>query len=433
VIAVPPPEPDESEKESELGPANVTLSSATGWSTFHGDTSRSGASSAPAIGQPRILWKSKVGILSWLNSPLALGKTVVVVPSSGTAHNKPDPADGVVALDMASGKRLWHAHFGQDANGAAADDRRVFATSDDSNLYAIELRTGKIAWKRQGAGKMYTHPLLLGSTVVVGDAGGWVRAHATDDGKELWKVQLTGAIRGGASSDGRLVYVASQGGEVAAIDPVSGKVAWRKIIMRPAWNNRGPDEPMEIYSPPVVDKDALYLPFARDTYYKDQPALYALNKKNGSVKWRAKGPGEWGNLRSTPVLVAGKLIYGEPYSGDVVAINAGSGRMAYREQIGPCYFPQWSSPAAAGDKVYLPRFDGTVYALDASSGTVAWELYLGDSKQAGSRTPGAASSRSGCAWDVPTGYSLYSPAAVAEDGTLLVGSAEGVLYAIGPR
>lgn len=430
VIAIAPPEPEEKES-TEPARTEVAVTSASGWSTFHGDAARSGASGAPAIDKPRIRWQKSVGILSWLNSPLVLGKSVVIVPSSGKAHNKPDADDGVVALDLASGKKLWFAHFDQDANGAVASASRVFATSDDGHLYAIELKSGKIAWKRPGSGKMYSYPLLLDSRVIVGDAGGYVRAFAADDGKELWTAQLTGAIRGGASSDGQSVYVASQGGELAALSPATGKPVWKKTVMRPPWNNQGRDLPLEVYAPLVVGGDALFVSFARDTYYTDQPAIYALDKKTGNVKWRAKGPGDWGNVRSTPVLVAGQLVYGEPYSGDVVAINAANGRVTYRSTIAPCYFPQWASPAAAGSRVYLPRFDGALYALEASSGKVAWELYLGDSKLAGQPRPATPPSRYGCEWDVPSGHPIHAPAAVAEDGTVLVGTGEGVLYAIG--
>lgn len=424
VVAVPPPEPEP--KTEPEPPAMVAVASASGWATFHGDSARTGATRAAEIKQPRIVWKAEVGIFSWLNSPLALGKSLVIAPSSGSAHNKPDPKDGVSAFDFAKGKRLWFTHFDQDANGAAANATHVFATSDDEHLYALDIKTGKVAWKVKGKGKMYTHPLLLGDRVVVGDAGGYVRAFATADGKQLWELQLTGAIRGGASSDGSVVYVASQGGEVAALG-LDGKPRWKKLVKRAAWNNQGPDEPIQVYAPPVVGKDLLFVTFARDTYYEDLPAVYALDKKTGTVKWKAKGPGQWGNLRTTPALVNDKLVYGEPYSGDVAALDAKTGRMAYREQIGRCFFPQWSSPAVATDLVYLPRFDGSVYALRSQTGKVEWELFLGDSKRAGQGAPRAAGGN--CDWDNADG-AIYAPAAVAEDGRLFVGTAEGVLYAI---
>lgn len=428
VVAVPEPETLQAAEPEEEAPDVGPISADGGWSTFHANAARHGAVDAPVILRPRIRWRSRVGVQSWLNGPLALGK-VAVVPSCGTRHNMPDPGDGLHALDMKTGRRIWQARMGGDANGALATGERVIATSDDGHVYAFELSSGKQAWKQKGEGKMYTHPLRFGDRVVVGDASGFVRAFAIADGRPLWSLQLTGAIRGGAAADERRLYVVSQGGEAAALG-ADGKALWRVQVERPSWDGRGRPAPIEAYSPPIVTRDLVIVPFARDTYYQDQPGILALDKRNGKVRWRAKGPGQWGNVRSTPVLVVGRLIWGEPYSGDVAALDADTGRSSYRHTIGPCYFPQWASPAAAGDVVYLPRFDGAVYALRAASGKRLWELYLGDERQAGKPRPAAPPSRYGCEWDVPHGHPLYSPAAVAEDGTLLVGSGEGFVYAI---
>lgn len=415
--AAPPEEPP-----AEVG----TLSVEKGWATFHAGPARTGAVPAPAIRRPRIAWRARVGIQSWLNGPLALG-SIAVVPSSGKTHNAPDADDGLHALDMQTGKRVWRAKTENDANGVLATADRVIVTSDDEHVHAFDLRTGKTLWKQKGEGKMYTHPLRAGERVVVGDAGGNLRAYALSDGKPIWSHQLSGAIRGGASSDGKLIYALSQGGEAIAVSP-DGKQAWRQSVDRPPYGGQGKNEPIVAYSPPIVTADALIVPFSRDTYYQDQPGVLALDKRTGRVKWRAKGPGEWGNVRTTPVLVGGLLIWGEPYSGDVAALSVATGRLVYRNTIGPCFFPQWASPAAASEVVYLPRFDGALYSLDSKDGRVRWELYLGDDKLAGQSR--AAPGRSACDWDVPSGHPLYSPVAVAEDGTVLAGSGEGVLYAI---
>jgi outer membrane protein assembly factor BamB len=396
-----------------------------GWATFHASPARTGAVDAPAIRRPKIRWKAKVGIQGFLNGPLAVGR-VVIVPSSGSRHNMPDPDDGVHALDLSTGRRAWHARLPADANGVLATPDRVIVTCDDGHVRALELRSGKELWKQKGEGKMYSHPLRVGEHVVVGDAAGFVRAFALSDGKPLWQVQLAGAIRGGAAADDTLIYVVSQGGDAVALRP-NGKQVWRTTIERPAWDGGGRQHPIEAYSPPVISGESLIVPFSRDTYYTDQPGVLALDRRNGRVRWRAKGPGEWGNVRSTPVLVGGLLIWGEPYSGDVAAIHVNTGRMAYRATIGGCYFPQWASPAASGDVVYLPRFDGSLYALRAASGKLLWQTYLGEAALAGKPSPAAARS---CEWQVPSGDSLYSPAAIAEDRTLLVGSGEGYLYAI---
>jgi len=353
----------------------------------------------------------------------------VLVPSSGSVHNKPDPEDGVVALDLRGGKRFWFAHMDGDANGVAADDQRAYVSSDDGHVYALKLVDGSVAWKQPGKGKVYSHPLLVGSLVVVGDATGTLRAFDAASGAVRWAVQLSGAIRGGASADDKLIYAVSEAGELAALS-FDGKVSYRRVLERAPWDGKGPDEAIQAYSPPILTTTTLIVPFARDTYYSDRPALMAVTKKNGAGAWTAKGPGEWGNVRSTPTLVGDLLIYAEPYSGDVVAISSATGRLVYRHTVGACYFPQWASPAAARDLVYVMRLDGVVHALAATDGKSRWRFYLGDAARAGGVIPAELEPGQECDWEIPTGHPAYSPLAIAADGTLLAGTHEGFLYAI---
>ncbi|MFO0760114.1 MAG: PQQ-binding-like beta-propeller repeat protein [Byssovorax sp.] len=430
VVAIPPPPPDAPPPEAEAPPPPAMPSLAGGsWPMFHGDLARTGVVRARPIKSPRMLWHATVGIQGWLNAPVIVG-ALVVVPSSGDKHNFPDARDGLHALDLRTGRPVWQAHFDADANGVALAGGRAFATSDDGHTYAVALDSGAILWKQKGLGKVYAGPLPIGDQVIVGDAGGLLRAYAQADGAPRWKVQLDGAIRGGAASDGRIIYAASQGGDVVAVT-LDGHEMWRRAVTRPGFGG-GKPVPIEAYPAPIVDQDHLIVPFARDTGY-DTPALVALDTRTGKSRWTAQGIGkiDWGNIRTTPVLVDGLLIYGEPYSGDVAAVDAKSGRTRYRITLGPCFFPQWASPVAAGDLVYLPRFDGSLYAIHAGTGALAWQLYLGDQRHVAPGLPQGHVAGAGCAWEVPSGASLYAPPAIAEDGTVLIGSGEGVLYAIG--
>jgi outer membrane protein assembly factor BamB len=81
--------------------------------------------------------------------------------------------------------------------------------------------------------------------------------------------------------------------------------------------------------------------------------------------------------------------------------------------------------------VYVPRFDGALYAVRASDGGVLWQLYLGEERHVGPALPGALGAQTSCEWDVPVGAPLYAPPAIAADGTVIVGSGEGFLYAVG--
>lgn len=413
-----PPEP--------AGPIGIT---GGGWSVFHGDAARTGHVDAPAIHDPRVLWRVKVGIQGWLNSPVIAG-SLVVVPSSGDTHNAPDAHDGVVGIELATGRPRWHAPLGGDANGVAVSGDRAIVGSDDGRVTALDLQSGHPIWSAGVGAKAYASPLPLGDQVIVGDASGTVRALALADGAQRWAVQLDGAIRGGASADEGAIYAVSQGGEVVALRS-DGSAIWRVRLSQLA-----PGRSItEVYAAPLVTGSSLIIPFARDTYYPT-PGVLALDKKSGRLAWVAKGNarGDWGNVRMTPALVGGALVWPEPYSGDIVGLDAASGTVRFRSTVGACFFPSWAAPAAAGDVVYAPRFDGSLYAVRARDGGVLWQIYLGEEPRVGLVAPTKPAAAPACGWEVPSGAPLFSPPAIAADGTVIVGSGEGFVYAIGePR
>ncbi len=411
----------------------IAISGDGGWMMFHGDAARTGNVDVPVITRPRVAWNAKVGIQSWLNSPLVVGD-LVIVPTCGDKHNAGDPKDGVYFLNSNDGVAKGFVKLPNDANGAAATRERVFVGSDDGKFYAIDIKTQKIVWEYQASGKVYTHPLLIGDRVVAGDAGGNLFALDQASGTKSWVVTLRGAIRGGAASDGTRIYAASQEGDVIAVD-LRGKKIWRKTVTRPAWSGKGND-PIKVYSTPIVHGRHLLVPFARDTYFSGKPAIVAIDRSTGQVRWHAKDTkagkkDDWGNVRVTPAVAKGLLVYPEPYSGDVIGIDAKSGRSKFRHTVGECLFPSWSSPAAAGDMVYTPRFDGRVYAVDAASGKVQWQVYLGEkSRVKVESVPAKYSGTNRCDWDVSSGSPIYSPAALDSAGNLYVGTGEGYIYRI---
>lgn len=117
--------------------------------------------------------------------------------------------DGVAALDARTGHLLWRfrrpidpskvpACCGAFNRGVAVLGTRVFVATLDAYLVALDAATGKRLWETQVAPykegySMTSAPLVLDGKVVVGVAGGetgirgFLAAYNAEDGRQLWR------------------------------------------------------------------------------------------------------------------------------------------------------------------------------------------------------------------------------------------------------
>ena len=104
---------------------------------------------------------------------------------------------------------------------------------------------------------------------------------------------------------------------------------------------------------------------------KNNAAVYALNKRNGKVRWRRN----LGKLAaSAPAYADGRiyvtiLVRDGSKNGLVAALRAKDGARLWTK---PLPSRTESSPLVANGRVYFGSEDGTVYALRANDGSVAW-------------------------------------------------------------
>src|SRR5713101_7574326 len=114
----------------------------------------------------------------------------------------------VIALDAATGKTIWTYLYkpdaaarnccGQETRGLAILDDKIFLAALDTNLIAINAKTGKELWKTQAADPkqryVMTHaPIVIKDNVIAGVAGGesgirgFIAAWDVNTGKEVWR------------------------------------------------------------------------------------------------------------------------------------------------------------------------------------------------------------------------------------------------------
>jgi len=142
------------------------------------------------------------------------------------------------ALDAATGKRLWHfkagecvwgsAAAGTQADGAAG---KVFVASWDGLVYGLDAADGKVLWRHDAGEPISGSPCLADGTLFIGTRKGTMLALGFD-GTPKWKQPLSWHIFSTAAWDAGKVFVVTEDLFVHCLDAKSGKPLWRSEKLR---------------------------------------------------------------------------------------------------------------------------------------------------------------------------------------------------------
>jgi parallel beta-helix repeat protein len=232
-----------------------------------------------------------------------------------------------------TGALAWSAEVGE-ANGPTILDQTVYVGSYERGALALDLATGTVRWRT-------TLPEPLGYTFVAAASGrvfvtsleGRLSALDASTGELLWDVTDLGGImvNAGAAVYGGVVYVAGRGPEVSAFKASTGQLLWRKL------------EGEEPHGVPTVDARAVYIADI-DGYVR------AYDRTTGTQLWKAHVDGEiMGSL-----ALAGGVVYALTERDQVVAFDASTGTPLWMDQ--PTLDNDWvssSSPAVADGSLYV--------------------------------------------------------------------------------
>ncbi|MFT5839347.1 MAG: outer membrane protein assembly factor BamB [Flavobacteriales bacterium] len=126
----------------------------------------------------------------------------------------------------------------------------VFVISYDGTLASVELRTGRVIWKRDY--KSFRRMSLSGSTLYLVDVNSNVYALDSRNGVELWSQgALKQRLLTGVAPVGNYLVAGDKFGYLHWFDQVDGKIVARLEV-------GDDDEDEGIYHSPVVDGDMLY-------------------------------------------------------------------------------------------------------------------------------------------------------------------------------
>lgn len=175
-------------------------------------------------------------------APVTDGRLVAVSYTTFTAPS----TGGVVALDPASGRVLWHTPFPRpspaDTTKAASTPvlhgDLVLAAGGNGTIYGLDRRDGSPRWSIPPLqlpppfGPVYAdyRPLaVVGHTLVAGSLYGVVVAYDLRTLQEQWRFGgiFEGSVNVVLTADGEVVYVPFIAGRLVALNVSDGSVRWR--------------------------------------------------------------------------------------------------------------------------------------------------------------------------------------------------------------
>ncbi len=190
----------------------------------------------------------------------------------------------------------------------------------NGRFVALSMKTGRVVWTRKLPAGSESSPLVQGSNVYFGDAGGTVYSLRTANGRLNWTFHASGAVKGGVAYAAGNVYFGDYASRVYALNASSGHEVWATTLGGGAGS---------IYGSPAIA-------FGRVFVGNTNHHVYALSRPSGRVLW------------DTPTSA---YVYSSPAVADVRGL---------------------------GPTVYVGSYDGNFYALNADSGAVRWTHASGE-------------------------------------------------------
>ena len=268
----------------------------------------------------------------------------------------------VMTLDPRTGKIGWRSSLDAPArSGPTVVDNRLFVPTIDERLLALDTASGKRLWSYQATATSTSvlgvaAPAYADGLVVAGFGSGDLVALRAESGTLAWTDSLAAArgrnslldlsaIRALPLISGGVVYAISLGSVLAALDLRSGRRLWEREIAG--------------QHTPCLAGDWLFL-------LSEDQTMLCIAKADGRVRWSSQLPryGDPDKSRD-PIfwsgpLLSGAYLYAAGSTEKLVAVNAATGEILGQQELrGAAAF----APIAASGKMFIVTNDGSLTAL----------------------------------------------------------------------
>ena len=336
------------------------------WTMFRGDISRTGSQGDPLKGTPRFLWKYKTG-KGTISCPCVVGDKIYLSAYENYLY----------AINLKDGSVLWEYKVrGQLSSSPAIYDGALYVGCMDCNLYSLDINAISLRWKYKTDGLITSSPAIYKDTVFIGSYDSHFYAVDINGGRMKWKFNASGTVMSSPVLDDDVVYFASLDSNLYAVNSESGELLWKFKTN------------YSISSSPSIYDNKIFV----GSY---DGCLYCVDKKTGRKLWDLN---THTTITTCPPVSDGVVYIGN-HSGKFFAVDVESGKPLWGYSVSQ---PFLTSPAISGGKVYFCAEESKIFIMEAKTGQLL------DCLDAG----------------VP-----FSTSPTISDGILLLGTADGFLYA----
>jgi outer membrane protein assembly factor BamB len=248
------------------------------------------------------------------------------------------------ALDADTGTLRWQFKTADRVvSSVTSDGANAYVGSYDSGLYCLALNTGTQLWRYDAQERIHATPALVGDFVIFPACDGNLHVVRRADGGRVRTAPL-GNVSGAAPAvQGTHAFLGTYGQQVLALDWSAGTTLW-------TFEDRA--RPFPYLASAALTADLVVVA-------GQDKRIRALRQNDGMQVWEFATRGR---VDSSPVI-AGGVVWAGSADGILYALDVQTGRERWRFEAGGGIY---AAPAIGRDVLIIGTEDGVVYCLHAA-------------------------------------------------------------------
>ncbi len=289
-----------------------------------------------------------------------------------------DTESNLTAFDIKDGDKLWRTEVMAEneddpviSGGIASSGGLLYVTNGFNEVLAVKPTNGAIVWRKAIPAPSRAAPTIMNNRVFVTTLDSRLLALDADDGHVLWEYNgiadeaaLVGAASPAANQD--IVIPVFSAGEITALRIENGSVAWSDNLSN-IRGQGGISAITDIRALPVIDKGIVVA-------ISFSGRLVAIDERTGTRIWQREIGGS-----QTPWM-AGNHLFVLSSENQLIAMGRDTGSVRWVTELPrfednePLVF---NGPILAGGRLILAGTDGKVFEVSPENGKIINEWDAG--------------------------------------------------------